>query len=384
MSLTITISSVNYDGEIASILFTPDKNPAVINIGLVQLPYTFNPSELTPPREIYGSYTIKLTDSDCPNVLNVTRPTPTMTPTPTVTPTVTTTSTPTPTPTNTVDPCSITRTPTPTNTVTPTNSVTPLPCMTQYFNWWRTNSYSFYNQLPNRYIYSYIPGPNRILNGGLSMLNNANYIFVNSSGFKIYGTLTTNYFVGPQLVWPQLTFIKFGTTPSQFSPSEAGNAGGGTRNAVLSEGSYDCDNGISGNWYSYNNYSTNGTTPSTIYVWFTVVSPSWGSNLLNMVDNRTIVNPQYLDSGITFFGLNMFAGMILLSKYNPTPGGTLYDFIFTDQEISDFLTNSICTMFSQISCGYPSLPFGSPTPTQTPTQTPTPTITPTVTSPKKC
>lgn len=378
MSVTIKISSINYDGEMATILFVPDTQPSVINLGLVQLPYTFNPSLLTPPREIYGSYTIRVTDSDCPNILKVPRPTPTVTPTPTITPTVTKTVTPTSTPTPTLDPCLITKTPTSTPTTTPTTTPTQAPCMTQYYVWWNQHSFNYYNQLPNRFTYSYIPGPNRILNGGINMLNNANYIFVNGSGFKTYGTLTTTYFVGQQLIWPQLTFIKFGQTPSQFSPSEAGNVGAGTRNAILSNGSYSCNNGISGNWYTYNNYESNGSTPSTIYLWFTVTSPSWGSNLLNLVDNRTIVNPQFLDSGMTFFGQNMFVGMILLSKYKPTPGGTLYDFIFTDNEISSFLSNSICTMFNEISCGSYNALIPTPTNTPTNTLTPTPTLTPTL------
>ena len=378
MSVTITISSINYDGEMATILFVPETHPSVINLGLVQLPYVFDPSLLTPPREVYGSYTIRVEDSDCPNILKVPRPTPTVTPTPTITPTVTKTVTPTSTPTPTLDPCLITKTATPTPTTTPTITPTPEPCMTQYFNWWHNNSYNFYNQLSNRHYYSYIPGPNRILNGGLNMLNNANYIFVNSGGFKIYGTLTTTYFIGQQLIWPQLTFINFGQTPVQFSPSEAGNVGDGSRNAVLSNGSYSCNNGISGDWYTYNNYESNGVTPSTTYLWFTVTSSSWGSTILNLVDNRNITNPLFLDSGMTFYGKNMFVGMTLLSKYNPTPGGSLYDFIFTDNEITTFLSESICTMFNEVTCGNYNAIIPTPTITPTSTPTPTPTITPTL------
>jgi hypothetical protein len=133
MSLTITINSVLYDGELATILFKPDNSLDVINLGVVVLPYTFDPSFLTPPREIYGSYTILVDGSDCSKTLNVPRPTPT--PTPTVTPTRTPTPTPTPTvtPTPTFDPCKV-PTPTPTTTttptVTPTNTVTPTPTPT--------------------------------------------------------------------------------------------------------------------------------------------------------------------------------------------------------------------------------------------------------------
>ena len=58
MSQIITINSVNYDGEIATVLFKPDNNIITINIGDVMLPFEFDASQLTPPREVYGTYTI--------------------------------------------------------------------------------------------------------------------------------------------------------------------------------------------------------------------------------------------------------------------------------------------------------------------------------------
>ena len=123
MSSSIILTSINYSGEPANVIFKPDISDNVINLGSVTLPYTFNPSLLTPPQEIYGVYTIVVTD-DCTNILNVIRPTSTPTPTPTFTPTMTMTQTPTTTPTLTIDPCYITKTPTP--TVTPTPSYIPL------------------------------------------------------------------------------------------------------------------------------------------------------------------------------------------------------------------------------------------------------------------
>jgi len=136
MSQSITIKSINYDGEIANIIFTPDVNNVVINLGQQTLPFLFRPYLLTPPRDVYGVYTIVVIVNgiECPNILNVPRPTPTPTPTltPTSTPTLTPTSTPTPTPTVTVNPCLLTSTPTPTNTstVTPTLTSTPTPTVT--------------------------------------------------------------------------------------------------------------------------------------------------------------------------------------------------------------------------------------------------------------
>ena len=127
MNQSIIIQSVYYDGEIAEVLFKPDNDDVVLNFGDVTLPFLFEPYLLLPPREVYGSYTIKPLEADCPYFLNVPRPTPT--PTPTVTPT----KTPTPTPTPTVTPTSSnnvcpTLTPTPTLTSTPT--LTPTPTLT--------------------------------------------------------------------------------------------------------------------------------------------------------------------------------------------------------------------------------------------------------------
>ena len=176
----IVIQSVNYDGEIANILFTPyngkvaftdfnkAKSTQTINLGRQTLPFEFKPYLLNPPLKVWGTYTINvltgllqrsvpgtiIVPNNCPNILNVPPPTqsntpsktPTKTPTPTPsvtpsitpsndpcipsqTPTKTTTKTPTPTPTLTKTP---TRTPggTPDPTTTPTNTKTPTPTPT--------------------------------------------------------------------------------------------------------------------------------------------------------------------------------------------------------------------------------------------------------------
>jgi hypothetical protein len=125
MSNTITINSVNYSGEVANILFKPVNVNTVINLGNQELPYVFDPTLLTPPRTVYGVYTILIDGADCPVILNVPVPTPTQTPTPTVTPTMTLTPTVTPTPTPSYNPCNISPTPTPTPSITPTHTQTP-------------------------------------------------------------------------------------------------------------------------------------------------------------------------------------------------------------------------------------------------------------------
>lgn len=122
----ITIQSVNYSGEVANILFKPIGVNSVINLGNQELPYNFDPSLLTPPRTVYGVYTILVENADCPVILNVPLPTPTPTPTVTITPTTTPTPTVTPTVTPTFNPCPPgPPSPTPTKTVTPTKTPTP-------------------------------------------------------------------------------------------------------------------------------------------------------------------------------------------------------------------------------------------------------------------
>ena len=143
MSQSITIRSINYDGEIANILFKPADIDTVINLGDQTLPFLFQPYLLNPPLNVYGTYTILVLDSDCPNILNVPKPTPTPTPTPSPTKTPTPTPTMTPTPTETQNPCNTptprptytpipTRTPRPTRTPIPTPTPTPtkIPCIT--------------------------------------------------------------------------------------------------------------------------------------------------------------------------------------------------------------------------------------------------------------
>jgi len=133
---TITIQSGSYNGDIANILFKPNGVNVVVNLGNQLLPYEFDPSLLTPPRTIYGVYTILVEGADCPIILNVPESTPT--PTPTITSTLTPTPTPTVTPTvtPTFNPCppgpTLRPTHTPTSTHTPTPTLTPTPVPAAY------------------------------------------------------------------------------------------------------------------------------------------------------------------------------------------------------------------------------------------------------------
>jgi hypothetical protein len=109
---SIIIQSVSHIGETANIIFKPSKVNVVINLGNQILPYEFDPTLLSPPRNVYGTYTILVDGFECPSFLNVPEPTPTLTPSITPTKTPTQTPTPTPTPTPTLNPCRLVPTPT--------------------------------------------------------------------------------------------------------------------------------------------------------------------------------------------------------------------------------------------------------------------------------
>lgn len=361
MSKSIIISSVNYDGEQATVLFKPDNSDATVNLGIVTLPYTFDPSILTPPREVFGTYTILVVGTDCPNLLNVPRPTPTPTPTNTVTPTVTPTPTLTITPTRTPNPCLIT--PTPTSTVTPTNTptptitptvtstMTPTPtvtpsktppvCLQQTMNWWNSNSYFLYTGLTNEYRYNFIPSTNHIQNGGYNMFNNGNYVFTSNRVPRNYGTLGSNFFITKPNVWPQLTLIRYGTVGQTQQIGTFGSTGGGVRSTVVDNGTYNCGV-INGTWTSYSNTSSGFS--SIIYVWFTVTSPAWGSDIITINNNINVSDPTIIDATVSMTGHSIYLGMTLLSKF----GGS--SDLFTNQEITNFLESSICNLFSNVPC----------------------------------
>jgi hypothetical protein len=64
-STTITLESINYSGESASIIFRPIGDTVSINLGTQILPYVFDPSILEPSKTIYGQYVIKTSTGNC-------------------------------------------------------------------------------------------------------------------------------------------------------------------------------------------------------------------------------------------------------------------------------------------------------------------------------
>jgi hypothetical protein len=208
-------------------------------------------------------------------------------------------------------------------------------------NWWQLNSYFSYSALTDEYRYNFIPSTNHILNGGFNMFNNGNYIFTSNRVPRNYGTLGTNFFITKPNVWPQLTLIKYGRVAQTLQIGTFGNTGTGTRTEVLDNGTYNCGV-INGTWTGYTNSSP--TTPSITYVWFTVTSPAWGSDIIRFTENFNLSDPTIIDATVSMTAHSVYLGMILLSKFGGTPGS------FTNQEITEFLESSICNLFSNVPC----------------------------------
>jgi hypothetical protein len=197
------------------------------------------------------------------------------------------------------------------------------------------------------------------------MFNVGNTILLNNPFPRVYGTVSTDYFVSRTNIWPQITLVSLGTTISPHSISEIGLPGiisGNdptygpytiTREVILTEGTYNCDN-ISGSWYRYSNIGVNpvflsGQTPcpSIEYVWFTVESSDWGTVITSIDDDRgSVTNPNQLDSTVTVIGKNGFIGMVLLSNYNQSSPST----IISSNQVTTFLQNAICGMFNSVNC----------------------------------
>lgn len=67
MSQTVIISSVNFSGEQANIMFTPTGSYESFGLGIQLLPYTFDSSHIN--KDVYGTYSLSIINSNCYYVL---------------------------------------------------------------------------------------------------------------------------------------------------------------------------------------------------------------------------------------------------------------------------------------------------------------------------
>jgi|LakMenE01Jun11ns_1017448.scaffolds.fasta_scaffold9821993_2 hypothetical protein len=71
MGQTIVISSNNFSGEQANIIFTPSNSSESYGLGIQTLPYTFDTSIIDNNLNATGTYSIKLINSSCSYILVV-------------------------------------------------------------------------------------------------------------------------------------------------------------------------------------------------------------------------------------------------------------------------------------------------------------------------
>jgi len=71
MGQTIVISSNNFSGDQANIIFTPSNSSESYGLGIKTLPYTFDTSIIDNNLNATGTYSINLINSSCSYILVV-------------------------------------------------------------------------------------------------------------------------------------------------------------------------------------------------------------------------------------------------------------------------------------------------------------------------
>jgi len=69
MSQTVEISSINFSGEQANIIFTPQGTETSYGLGTQTLPFIFDSSTLGNNINVQGSYSINIINSNCTHIL---------------------------------------------------------------------------------------------------------------------------------------------------------------------------------------------------------------------------------------------------------------------------------------------------------------------------
>jgi hypothetical protein len=69
MSQTVEISSVNFSGEQANIIFTPQGTNTEYGLGTQTIPYLFDSSILGNNINVQGTYSINIINSNCTHIL---------------------------------------------------------------------------------------------------------------------------------------------------------------------------------------------------------------------------------------------------------------------------------------------------------------------------
>jgi len=225
MSLSITIASINYNGQVGDITFYP-LTGGTINIGPQTIPYVYFTDYP------YGVYDIYVSSYDITCSVSIAPPTPTPTNTPTETPTNTPTETPTNTPTETP---TNTPTETPTPTSTPTNTQTPTNSIVSsglIMNWdiQNTSSYSGSGSI----ITDLQGNINGTMTGVISYTNDSpKYLTIDGGVSEYIYTSNINPYLSPvNTGTAQSTFLWIYPTSNGIIYSEQGSLSGWTYNGT--------------------------------------------------------------------------------------------------------------------------------------------------------
>jgi hypothetical protein len=69
MPQTVEISSINFSGEQANIIFTPNGSNVSYGLGIQYLPYIFDSSTIGEEIDALGTYSINIVNSNCTHIL---------------------------------------------------------------------------------------------------------------------------------------------------------------------------------------------------------------------------------------------------------------------------------------------------------------------------
>jgi hypothetical protein len=69
MSQTVEITSINFSGQQANVIFTPDNSDISYGLGIKTIPFTFDSSIIGDNILVIGKYSINILNSNCSYVL---------------------------------------------------------------------------------------------------------------------------------------------------------------------------------------------------------------------------------------------------------------------------------------------------------------------------
>ena len=69
MGQQVEISSINYSGSQANIIFTPTGSDKSYGLGIQNIPYIFNTNSVSELESVNGKYSIQIIDTNCSFVL---------------------------------------------------------------------------------------------------------------------------------------------------------------------------------------------------------------------------------------------------------------------------------------------------------------------------